>query len=94
MVYYLDGKQQWRYFGRGKDAELAARQFDLDRQKHKPQALALNEPTFGEIAQAYLDTQPLSPGHRVSLKMVLNAHVMDLFGRQPGGLVPGEDKKR
>jgi hypothetical protein len=82
-VFYLEGKQQWRYFGRRQEGELAARQFDIDRRKGKRTALVLDEKTFGEIAQAYLNTQPLSPKHRDSLRAILNVHVMDLFGQTP-----------
>ena len=83
VVFYLEGKQQWRYFGRGQEGELAARQFDIDRRKGKRTALILDEKTFGDVAQAYLDTQPLSQGHRRNVRYALNAHVMDLFGQTP-----------
>lgn len=78
-----------KYFGRGKDAELAARQWDLDWKRAKregaPESFEVRsgDMTFLELAQRYLDQHPLSPTTMRSIVSCINKHVADLFGQVP-----------
>ena len=78
-----------KYFGRGKDAELAARQWDLDWKQAKRQGTPesfedrAGDMTFLELTQRYLDQHPLKPNTQYAIVGCINNHVADLFGQEP-----------
>jgi integrase len=59
VIQYIDGKQQWKYFGRGIEAEKAARDYDASIKdagqvrayKKRPRSFG---PTITELVEAYL----------------------------------------
>ena len=84
-----EGRQARKYFGRGRDAELAARQFDLDYAKakkygteHQVETLA-ESPSFLTLAQRYLDQHTLADNTAAAVKYTCNRHIADLWGRRP-----------
>ena len=62
VVQYVDGKQQWKYFGRGVEAEKTAREFDLSLKnsgqvrEYKNRSKSFG-PTITELADAYLKSK-------------------------------------
>jgi integrase len=62
VVFYENGRQRWKYFGRGIEAEAAARQFDAELKKsgsigpYKKRS-AVFSPRLDELAEAYLESK-------------------------------------
>jgi integrase len=62
VVYYENGRQRWKYFGRGVEAEAAARQFDAELKKsgsigpYKKRS-AVFSPRLDELAEAYMESK-------------------------------------
>jgi integrase len=92
VAYYPPGSghsPKRKYFGRGKDAELAARQWDLDWKRAKregaPESFEVRsgDMTFLELAQRYLDQQPLKANTELSIAYSINRHVAERFGQVP-----------
>jgi len=61
-VYYESGRQRWRYFGRGLEAQAEARAFDAElkaagqvrQYRRRPTTLS---PTVTQLAEAYLESK-------------------------------------
>jgi integrase len=87
FVYYrVKGKLKHEYFGRGAEAEAAARARDDElaagRVKRRPRKADYG-PAFAELAKAYLDAKAFSESSRQNLRIRLEAKILPFFGALP-----------
>ena len=87
VVYYADNKQRWKYFGRGAEAEKAAREYDSSLKgsgqvrEYKKRSKSFG-PTLTELAEAYLKSKAATLPE-VSIKNTrykLEAVILPLIG--------------
>jgi len=87
VVYREDGRQRWKYFGRGAEAEAEARRYDADlkvagnvRQYRKqPKVFS---PTMTELADAYVTAKKstMAPATLNALVHKLTAVILPIIG--------------
>ncbi len=71
VVWYEAGKQKWRYFGRGPEAETAAADFDADISGGKTTIRRNPLPTLRDLATAYIAAK-IAESERTTLKCQIN----------------------
>jgi integrase len=86
-VYYENGRQRWRYFGRGLEAQAAARAFDdelkaagrIRPQRRRSTAFS---PSVTELANAYLEAKraTLPPASQRALFHKLKSVILPIIG--------------
>jgi integrase len=87
VVHYENGRQVWKYFGRGLEAEAEARAYDEElksagqvrQYQRKPKT---KSPTVTELANAYLDSKraTMAPDSKRALFHKLTAIILPAIG--------------
>ena len=79
-TYYVDKKMKWKYFGRGAQAEKAARDFDAELKAagqvrpYKKRSKTFG-PTFSELFEAYLKSKAATlPETSIKNQVTLPGH--------------------
>jgi integrase len=88
-TYYVDKKLQWKYFGRGVEAEKAAREFDAQLKAdgkvrtYKKRSKTFG-PTFTELSEAYLESKAatLSPTSIENMGWKFEGVILPLIGHR------------
>ena len=86
LVYYRQGKgRKKEYFGRGPEAERAARERNaaLGLGERKGTATPASGPTFKDLAMAYVASRPFSENSRRHAAIRLTANILPRIGHRP-----------
>lgn len=89
VVHYVDGKQQWKYFGRGVEAEKAAREYAVSLKdtgqvrEYKRRSSSIG-PTVTELSDAYLKNKvsTMSAGSMQRLVDRLRGSILPVIGHR------------